>query len=138
MKKFYQKESYPIGDCFRTCLASIMECDNLEDIPNFMKDGESAFEENFEQWLNENNCIDITYEIHSSKLIGSKFNGQLCILSGKDTNTGIGHCVVGKVEYIKENEQILYSLVHNPLKNENNDSLEIDFCTFVLKRLDIK
>ena len=39
MKKFYQIESYPTGDCFRTCLASIMESDNLEDIPNFMNYG---------------------------------------------------------------------------------------------------
>ena len=59
MKIFYQKESYPFGDCFRTCLASIMESNNLEDIPNFMKDGELNFEKNFNEWLIKNNCIDM-------------------------------------------------------------------------------
>ena len=46
MKEYYQKESYPTGDCFRTCIASILEADNLEDVPNFMKDGEKYFESN--------------------------------------------------------------------------------------------
>ena len=136
MKKFYQKESYPYGDCFRTCLASIMESDNLEDISNFMKDGELNFEKNFDEWLIKNNCIDISYEINNSKIVGSKFNGQLCILTGKDTNTNIRHSVVGKVEYIKEKQEILYSVVHNPLLNMNEDNFEIDFCTFIVKRLD--
>ena len=136
MKKFYQIESYPTGDCFRTCLASIMESDNLEDIPNFMKDGESMFEQHFEHWLSENNCMDITYKIDSSELIGTKFNGQLCILCGLDIITKIRHSVVGEVTYDKKSNQIIYSVVHNPLRNMNEDNFEIDFCTFIVRRLD--
>ena len=138
MKKFYQKEFYPFGDCFRTCIASILERDKLEDIPNFMKDGEAMFEEHFEHWLNENNYLDITYEINNSKLIGTKFNGQLCILCGLDIATKIRHSVVGRIDFSKETNQIIYTIIHNPIKNGNEESLEIDFCTLIVKRLDKK
>lgn len=137
MKKFYQIESYPTGDCFRTCLASIMESDNLEDIPNFMKDGEQFFESNFNKWLIENGYLDITFEINNSKLLGKNFNGQLCILTGVDSITKIAHSVVGRVDYREKNNSLHYSEIHNPSLNGNTENIDFLFCTFVAKRLDI-
>ena len=136
MKKYYQKESYPTGDCFRTCIASILESDNLEDIPNFMKDGEQFFENNFKEWLDANGYMEITYEIHNSKILGKNFNKHLCILTGTDSNTKIAHSVVGQVDYSSSDNTIHYSEVHNPYLNGNTENIDFEFCTFIVKRLE--
>lgn len=137
MKEFYQIESYPTGDCFRTCIASILNSDNLEDIPNFMKDGEKFFESNFKKWLNENNYMDITFEINNSKILGNNFNGQLCILTGTDSKTKIAHSVVGRVDYRQRDNSLHYSEIHNPTFEGNTENIDFIFCTFIVKRLDI-
>lgn len=138
MKKYYQKESYPTGDCFRTCIASILGSENLEDVPNFMKDGEQFFESNFKEWLNINGYMEIAYEIHNSKILGKNFHKHLCILTGTDSNTKIAHSVVGRVTYNEEDNTIHYNEIHNPLFNGNTDNIKFKFCTFIVKRLDIR
>lgn len=137
MKKHYQIENYPTGDCFRACIASILESEKLEDIPNFMKDGERFFESNLKEWLDLNGYMEITYEIHGSRLLGKNFNNHLCILTGTDSVTNISHSVVGEVIYNKENNTIIYQEVHNPSKNSDTENMDFIFCTFISKRVDI-
>ena len=138
MKKFYQIESYPKGDCFRTCIACILEVDKLEDVPNFMKDGEELFDSFYKNWLDKNGYMEISYEIDKSKLQGKNFDGQLCILSGINLDTLIRHSVIGRVEYKYDNNTIEYFIVHDPAEGNDSSTLEIDFCTFIVSRLDIK
>lgn len=138
MKKFYQIENYPIGDCFRTCIASILESNNLEDIPNFMKDGESSFSKHFNKWLRKNNMLYVTYQIHNSVIDGYYFDGWKCILTGIDKNTNIGHSMVGEVKYNKSKNTIEYFIIHNPHAMINEDNINIINCGFLSKRIDIK
>lgn len=40
------------GDCFRACVASILEVP-LEEVPNFMEDGRKQFDDNLDKWLKD-------------------------------------------------------------------------------------
>lgn len=135
MKIFYQTEKYPIGDCFRTCVASILEVENLQDVPNFMKDGEDSFNKHFNKWLRKNNMLYITYQIHNSAIDGFYFDEWKCILTGIDKFTRIGHSVVGEAKYNKNSNMIEYFVIHNPSKDINIDNLELINCGFLSKRI---
>jgi len=116
MKKHYQKESYPFGDCFRTCMASILESDKLEDVPNFMKDGEELFNDNLSMWLKENNLQSLTVDWEGLNKFNTILTSKVYIIAtGK--NNGIFHSVVGT--YTKEDERHLISLVHDPIEGQN-------------------
>ena len=136
MKKFYQKESYPTGDCFRTCVASILEVDSLEDVPNFMRDGEKKFDEYFKTWLNNNGFICIQYMIQESKVINRVgFDGALCILGGINTATGIHHSCVGQIRF-EDNCKLYYDCIHDPLKNNDIENMSFISAYFIVKRID--
>lgn len=53
MKKVNQKiMNFVNGDCYRACICSILEKE-LEDIPNFQKDGNEKFAENLDKWISD-------------------------------------------------------------------------------------
>lgn len=136
MKKFYQSESYPYGDCFRTCIASILEVDKLEDVPNFMRDGEELFEEHLKKWLNDNDYMIIEYKIHGASVLDRvNFDGALCILGCSHKDSGIGHSCVGRIRF-EDDSKVFYDGIHNPIKNNYFSNLTITSASFLVKRLD--
>lgn len=115
MKKYYQEVNYPYGDCVRTCIASILETDNLEDVPNFMRDGEDSYDQYLNDWLKENNTQMITIEWDGLKHFRTYLNCEMYVLlSGK--RKGVYHSVVGRYSQ-KEAHNIQFE--HDPLKGEN-------------------
>ena len=116
MKKHYQSESYPFGDCYRTCLASILEAENIQCIPNFMKDGENKFIENRDNWLRGNNINSITVDYDSlNGFCTSLLEKSYIIATG--SNKGVFHSVVGTYELINDKHEI--ELIHDPIKDGN-------------------
>lgn len=114
MIKYYQKESYPYGDCVRTCLASILETENLEDIPNFMRDGEGKYIEHLDEWCKMKGLDRITIAwdfIHGMVEISSRY-----VLIFGDIR-GISHATVGKLYYENNKAHIEYK--HDPIRNND-------------------
>lgn len=69
MKKVYQTIfGKPNGNCFQACIASMLECE-LNDIPNFMKDGPDHFKHNLKEWENKMpfKLFDIKFEDQETK-----------------------------------------------------------------------
>jgi hypothetical protein len=88
------------GDCFRACVASIMEM-QARYVPHFFDDGCDGEEghKRCEQWLNLHKCAPF-YIAFSAKMTLQEFLNMIAaagkvnyILFGK-TQAGVPHCVV--------------------------------------------
>lgn len=95
-KQFFDAEKRQSGDCWRACLASILELD-LEDIPHFVQEQEFGSGKNFlletEAWLVERGLWLLNKQLPE----GSSWRGPgtgYFILSGKSPRGDWEHAVV--------------------------------------------
>ena len=68
------------GNCMQACIASIFEV-SLDEIPNFMRDGEKNYLYNLNEWCDEFGiiCFDVGADGDSSKI----FKDMHVIITGK-------------------------------------------------------
>ena len=94
--KLTQIENYPIGDCVRSVFACLLGLDNVEEVPNFMRDGNEKFQEHLEQWLEEKDLeyIELDYEVYKET---AYFPYGHCGVSGKSPRGDWDHIVVGEI-----------------------------------------
>ena len=121
MKKHYQIEQYPIGDCFRACISSILCKDDINEVPNFMKDGECNFDDNFDTWKakNEYQYIEVSFKEWESQHF---IPDSICVVVIKNNAHPHGHAIVGK-SYKKDRKRYL-GLLFNPQKGYNLDNIK--------------
>lgn len=91
-----KNENGTVGDCWRTCIASILEVDR-DDVPNFveieMEDEEStAWWDATNEWLNERGFHLIELDLNVQNWAPDGYT----ILSGRSPRGEHNHCVVGK------------------------------------------
>lgn len=122
MKKHLQKIGYPFGDCVRTCIASILDCENVEEIPNFMKDGEDLFSSNLNNWCIENNMFYIQFKFSDS--ISAVYNNTLCIATGKKKSDGVYHSIIVEISQNQNTRNIDLFFVHDPLGRNEDECME--------------
>lgn len=123
MKYHYQKYQYPKGDCFRTCLACILNKEDVEDIPNFMKNGEEYFDDLFFLWLDMNNYQYI--EVSRKEWEKQWYIPEgICTVIIKNAQHPHGHSVIAK-SYSKDNLKYL-EFLHNPQKGFDCNNIKIE------------
>lgn len=67
MKPVFQSiHDFKHGDCFRACVASILETP-LEEIPNFMRDGRVKFNDYVDEWLVGFPFLFLYFEVESEE-----------------------------------------------------------------------
>ena len=112
------------GDCFRACVASILELP-IEKIPNFMGNGPNFFDENIRKWGDENKIRMIDIQFHDEENRDKSLKDCYIIASGKSPrNNDFMHSIVwfnGKI-------------IHDPHPDKNGivGNPEI-FTLFILK-----
>ena len=91
MKKIYQTEFYPLGNCFQACIASILEIE-LDEAPNFMKDGVGKWNENWDEFMKISDyyLLDIELPSNTKDLI---YDG-IIIANGKSPRGDWNHSIV--------------------------------------------
>lgn len=57
--------SFTNGDCMRACVASVFEM-KIEDVPNFMKDGEDYFAEHLQRFCSKLGLYALDMEFHET------------------------------------------------------------------------
>jgi len=97
MTKLKQIEDYPIGDCFRTCIACLLNYKDPKEIPNFMDEGDNNFQNKFDQWLKDTNLSYIELNIESFKIHPYFVPLGECIVVGKSPRGNYNHAVIGQV-----------------------------------------
>ena len=103
--KLKQIENYPTGDCMRSVIACLMSKECVTEVPNFMRDGESKFDEYMLKWLEENNLewIEVDYE---SWLKSFYMPVGFCGITGKSPRGEYDHIVVGEIKKRQEEDKI--------------------------------
>lgn len=84
----------PYGDCVRTVIACLLNKEDVEEIPNFMKDGEEKFRENLDCWMEDNGFeyIELTWQGFCE---APRVPKGLCGVVGDSPNGDYLHMVVG-------------------------------------------
>lgn len=138
IKRHLQISNYPFGDCFRSCIASILKTEKVTDVPNFMQNGEEFFKENFREWLEENSFNYIEIEWNKPVSFHTDTTDQFCIISIKKKCDNVGHCVVGYMKYIEEQNTYQFDVIHDPLGRRIedcvNDIQEVTYIGFLTQR----
>lgn len=135
MKRHLQKYINGInGDCFRTCIACIMNVEDLEEIPNFQEDGVDSFWNNFFKWLDENNLGYFEFDVKDKKAPYIVPSGY-CVFTGKSNIVDALHCVVGRTEYNIDKGELEMFFIHNP----NGDQInflngDVQYVGFIFKK----
>lgn len=118
----------PGGDCFRACVASILEMP-LGDVPHFCEEGdhEGKWFRWFRSWLFERGMSVVTY----------KWNGEhpphalvgYCLVSvpsrHPDAQPGWLHSVVGRSE-LDSDGQLTLHIVHDPNSCRRQNTWEVN------------
>lgn len=96
----YDKEAGVHGDCFRACVASVLEL-SLEEVPHFAAlprkqtpAGAIDWWEQFQEWLMERGLYAV--EVHLGKHVLSPLPEVWCIVTGKSPRGDYAHCCVGR------------------------------------------
>lgn len=100
-------ENGQYGDCYRTCIASILEIEP-EKVPHFYQTGEPGSLEKVRDWLYKYDCylIDVAFRnnniIELLRMLNSSYRNIYCIISGQ-SDRGYDHaCVLYNGEIIHD------------------------------------
>lgn len=118
--KFPTEENPKQGDCFRACIASILEL-RLEEVPDFCA-SQGDWETNFHQWLAEKGLSSVEVNLGPDQIIYPVTEGTLCIVSGTTSRHPTRlHSVIGRVTWNKTlkiyNEArpfLMFEFLHDP------------------------
>lgn len=138
IKKHYQTEQYPTGDCFRTCFACILNKENVEEIPNFMKFGEKEMDNHFYKWLKLNNFEYIEVSL-KEWMTQHYLPDMLCVVIIKNEKHAYGHAVVGRS--YREGGKRYIELLHNPQRGQGVEDITSEHIIsigFLFKRIMIR
>lgn len=87
------------GDCFRACLASIMELMS-DEVPHFVQAGNAKWWSDLQAWLAERGLCAMSIKVTPDELqFGWPNEATFCILNGPSPRgKGMKHSVVGMIE----------------------------------------
>lgn len=84
------------GDCYRTCIASILEM-NIEEVPHFFKDFKEGddWAQEANDWFNQNGLVNVSFAFyeHPGEYMAQENTGVYYILTGEG-KLGVNHSVV--------------------------------------------
>lgn len=136
--KLKQIEQYPIGDCVRSVFACLMGLDSVEEIPNFMRDGEEKYNQHLQEWLDENNLSYIEIDFKAAQVAYHIPEGY-CGIAGKSPRGDYDHLVIGEVKYRYEDEKVFrdFHFIHDtsPYHDSNFIDGEPKTASFLVKKL---
>ncbi len=136
MIKTYQTIISPVnGNCFAACLSSLLHIP-LEDIPDFLSEGDGKFWNKITTYLKTINYAPlIIYFPLSDKncfLYLPTLPGTHCILSVPSQCAKCAHAVVAKVKK-RRSGYTNFEIVHDPnKKNKKYKKVIPDFCLFLV------
>ena len=118
MTKYYQLfENNQNGDCFRTCIACLLDCDEVTDVPNFMENGADKLVESFEKWLDENKLVYTEFTIESFEKHWEFLQNCYCVVVGKSKNhNDTLHAIIGEIKDQEGGGRELMEY-HNPTRS---------------------
>lgn len=95
---FATEENPKQGDCFRACVASILELP-IEDVPDFCASPRD-WEERLHGWLSERGLATVEVNVGAGQVVYPVTEGTICIVSGTtDRHPTRLHAVVGRVTW---------------------------------------
>ncbi len=137
MKPIYQTafggpDSDDVGNCFPSCLASILECD-LADVPHFYKDRSESNKECFKkicQWMTSQGLVYLGYDYIADDSFMDALEGCYVVLSGPSPRGDYYHSVVGKI--INRKPTIVHD-PHSPRTDFSGSLKAIEFIGLLLR-----
>lgn len=122
MKPVSQIDPSTTGDCFRACLASILEADH-EEIPDFCK-WQGDWHSLMNDWFAKRGLCILTVQIVDGMPWNPLPGNPWAIFVGK-TPSGVLHAVVGRCEGPD------FAIVHDPHPNQGGIDL-VESVTFIV------
>jgi hypothetical protein len=117
-----------IGDCFRACVASVLELE-LNEVPHFCESWDNWYAL-FQEWVTDRGLVAVEVKIDRPECLAAT-NGLMCILSGKTSESSVLHSVVGRYVH-----GVGFELLHDPhSRGEFFNGLEPDWVMFLLRVL---
>lgn len=139
ISKLKQIENYPTGDCMRSVFACLLGLESVQEIPNFMRDGNSNFQTYIEQWLSENSLewVEISYKEWCETPF---FPLGYCGISGKSPRGDYDHIVVGEIKKRVGKNGLAYRDIYfrhdtSPFHDGNYIDGDVKLIGFLLRKL---
>jgi hypothetical protein len=119
----------PNGNCFATCVASLLDLP-LSEVPNFCGgENENWFSE-FQQWLGERGFYAIDLHAVSEPFLCPVPDGTLVIISGMGAR-GLLHSIIGSYR-LKDGEHF-WDHVHDPHPDDTGIE-DVRSITFIVRK----